>query len=187
MLMPGRPCRSSSTSAGRGPKRTRSPSAHQRSTPTRPACFSTARSATSLPWMSAMTPSFMHASLYICREPAMACDDGLPGRRWVRRVEGRGPFIERQQVAQLAATVARHDDFRVNVGWVYLADKFTAPSAGRQNVQLSVGITPHCHDLGDLIFARGHHGGDGSVLGAEAGTRGGVDADTRVAAARSRL
>ena len=50
---------SSSTSTGRGPKRTRSPSAHQRSTPKPAASASTARSASSLPWISATTPSFI--------------------------------------------------------------------------------------------------------------------------------
>jgi hypothetical protein len=60
MEMPGRPCSSSSTSTGRGPNRTRSPSAHQWSISSGAASLNTARSATSLPSISHDSQPHVH-------------------------------------------------------------------------------------------------------------------------------
>lgn len=64
-----------------------------------------------------------------------------------------------------------------------LPDELPAAPAGRKHIQRAISITPHSDDLGDLILASRDHRGDRGMLSAEARTRSGVNAHSRIAVA----
>lgn len=86
----------------------------------------------------------------------------------------------REQVAKARGSAPAQDDLGLEVGGVHLPNELTTPSAGRQDVEVTAVTAPHRDNLGDPILPGCDHGGDGAVLGAEASTRSGVDADSAV-------
>jgi len=103
-------------------------------------------------------------------DPATAKDRGSTGtgdeRLLLIRVR---PLRMRKQLAQRDALLAAKDDLGVEIGRIDLPDELSAATAGRQNAQASVVISPNRNDAADSVLPCGDHGRDCSVLGAEPG------------------
>ena len=79
------------------------------------------------------------------------------------------------------------NDRRPEVGLVDLPDELSAATAWGEDGHAFVSVVPHGDDACDRVLTTGDHRGYGGVLGAETGSRAGVDADTRVDDTRGRL
>jgi hypothetical protein len=90
-----------------------------------------------------------------------------------------GPIVGWEEVAEGCGPVGAEDDLGVEVGRVDLANELAAAAAGCNNVQAVV-ASPDRNDLGDLVLAGSHHGGDCGVLRAEATATRRVDADAHM-------
>jgi hypothetical protein len=71
-------------------------------------------------------------------------------------------------------------DTSVDIPGIDLANQFSASTARRQHRSLPA----HGNNCADAAFPIGNHAGDGSVLGTEADTACGVDADADMNGAR---
>jgi hypothetical protein len=96
--------------------------------------------------------------------------------RW-RLVFRQRPFMSRQQLSKKGAPLVPQHNNSVEVRRINLPDEFSTAPAGRQHIQLALIVSPHCHDRGNLIFARGHHGSNRAVLGTEPRAAACVDAN----------
>ena len=89
----------------------------------------------------------------------------------------------REQFPQTGGLVSTKHNLCVEIRGIDLADELATSSARRQRVEVSALVAPHGDDLGDAVFTGGDHGCYCGVLGAEPGTRAGVDAHALVLSA----
>ncbi len=93
-----------------------------------------------------------------------------------RSVRWRGPVSNGQQLAEPRRSVRSQNHLGIKVRRVNLVDELSAATARRHNLHRAAVLpSPDGHDLRDLVLTGSHHRRDGSVLGTESGTGGGVD------------